>query len=184
MKHTFVLTALASALFFVGCRMNQPPLEAQSAPPAVVPDPPKPVEPKPDEPKVVPDKPIAVTLEIMQNVAPRGKVVGFSMTARNTTKDTQMLNFTSGQSFDIAATPEAAKDEKKEVVWRWSHDKIFTQALRGEKLAPGQAKTWSAMWNQTGNDDNPLPRGKYVIQAWITANGGLKAAPVMLELAD
>ena len=71
-----------------------------------------------------------------------------------------------------------------EASWRWSHDKAFTRALRQQKLAPGEAKTWTATWDQTDNNGNPLPRGKYVIEAWITANGGLKAPPAALELKD
>lgn len=172
MKHNFVLPALASALF-VACHFHQTPTSAQTTPTSAQTAPAPPVAPEP----------IAVALQIAPNPARRGTLVGFSLTAHNTTQATQTLRFSSGQSFDITATPEAAKTEK-DAGWRWSHGKIFTMALRTEKLAPGQAKTWTATWNQSDDQNVPLPRGKYTIAAWITANGGLKAAPATLELAD
>lgn len=182
MKLTLVLPALTGALFFVGCHMTQLPVVAQNASPAA-----SPLagaeEPKQDKPKDAPE-PLVLTLQIAENPVARGKIVNFTMTLRNTTQETQTLRFNSGQSFDITATPADVNGEKKEVVWRWSHDKMFTRALRSEIMAPGQAKTWTATWNQTDNKDVPLPRGKYTIQAWITANGGLKAPPATLDLTD
>lgn len=163
MKRHF-LPALMGALLFTGA-LNPLNARAETAP----------VSP------VVPE-PIAVTLQIALNPARRGTIVTFSLTARNTTPVTQTLRFASGQSFEITATPEAAKSG--EAVWHWSHGKIFTQALRSEKLAPGQAKTWTATWNQSDDNGASLPRGKYTITAWITANGSLKAAPAMLELSE
>ena len=161
MKRYF-LPALTGALFLI-CRFV-PSADAETTPVA-------PVAP-----------PIAVTLQITPNPARRGTVVGFSLTARNTGPKTQTLRFNSGQSFEIIATPEAAKDGA--AVWHWSHGKSFMQSLRSEKLAPGQAKTWTATWNQSDDRAATLPRGKYTITAQVTANGGLKAAPAMLELTD
>ncbi len=162
MKRYF-LPALTGTLLLI-CRFVVPPAHAETTPVAPVPP------------------PITVTLQIMPNPARRGTNVGFSLTARNTTQTTQTLRFNSGQSFEITATPEAAKDG--EAVWHWSHGKFFTQSLRSEKLAPGQAKTWTATWNQSDDRAATLPRGKYTITARVTANGGLKAVLATLELTD
>jgi hypothetical protein len=66
--------------------------------------------------------------------------VGFLLQVMNTTEAPVELNFTTGQSFDFVVL-----DGQREV-WRWSHDQMFTQALRRETLEPGASLRFEASW--------------------------------------
>jgi hypothetical protein len=125
-------------------------------------------------------EPITVSFSLAQNVSGLGRVVAFSLTARNTGNEEQALLFNSGQNFEITATPINAK--AKQPLWHWSNDKRFTQALRRENIRPGESKTWTAIWQGEDNNGNPAPRGLYLLEATITANGGLKPAPITLDV--
>lgn len=110
----------------------------------------------------------------------RGQLVRFTLTVRNTGKNAQKLTFNSGQSFDITATPSG----RPEPAWRWSHDKMFTMALRELTLKAGATQSWTATWEQTDNDGNPVPRGEYSIAGRIVANGGIAAPPLTITLSN
>ena len=125
-------------------------------------------------------EPIVVSFSLAQNVSGLGRVVAFSLTARNTSDETQTLLFNSGQNFEITATLLNAK--AKQPLWRWSNDKMFTQAVRRDTLRPGESKTWTAVWQGEDNLGNPAPRGQYQLDATITANGDLKATPITLDV--
>jgi hypothetical protein len=136
-----------------------------------------PAKSKEEKPKT---EPIAVSFSLAQNVSGLGRVVAFSLTARNTSNEAQTLLFNSGQNFEITATPVNAK--AKQPLWRWSNDKMFTQALRRETLRAGESKTWTAIWQGEDNNGNSAPRGPYLLEATIMANGGLKPAPITLDV--
>lgn len=59
----------------------------------------------------------------------------------NTTEAPVELTFTSGQSYDFVVYDAAGAE-----VWRWSSEQMFTQALREERVAPGETLTYSAIW--------------------------------------
>jgi hypothetical protein len=89
-------------------------------------------------------------------------------TLRNTTPDPIMLQFPSGQSYDLKI-----RNEKGEVVYAWSADKIFAQMFRTETFNPGER-------NYVVRVPLPsLPTGKYVVDAYLTtATPGSYAASV------
>lgn len=128
--------------------------------------------------------PIAVTFALAQNISGLGRVVAFSLTARNASTETQTLTFNSSQNFDITATPIKDGVKVSNPVWRWSNDKLFTAALRSEKLLPGESKIWSAVWQGDDNLGNFVTRGQYLLEAMVMANGGLKAAPLQVEVRN
>lgn len=59
------------------------------------------------------------------------------MTLRNGTAQTLKLVFPSGQDFDVVI-----RDDKGNVVYRWSDGRAFTMIVRTVELAPGEAKTF------------------------------------------
>jgi hypothetical protein len=59
------------------------------------------------------------------------------MTLRNGTSQTLKLVFPSGQDFDVVL-----RDDKGNVVYRWSDGGAFTMIVRTVELAPGEAKTF------------------------------------------
>lgn len=168
-------------LLSAGCHAAEPPASPAASVPIASPVQAAPTDPKAPEPakdeKAVEKAPIAVGFALAQN-GTRGRVMAFSITARNITNAPQNLIFPSSQSFDISATPVNAKAP----VWRWSSDKLFTRAIRRETLTPGETKTWSAIWEGEDINGNLAPRGQYTIEAVIKANGGLKAAPLTIDV--
>ncbi len=191
-NHSISLVGLAltcGLMNLVGCQPRREVPPTATTPPDI---PPAPIivppanqqaeNPSPDQkPEEKPaESPLQVTLATDKDSYARGATIQFTITVHNTSKIMQALQFRSGQSFDITATPEG----KSEAAWRWSHDKFFTMALRSERLRPDEKKTYTATWDQTDNQGNVVARGSYVMEAKITANGGIKAAPLTLKLAD
>lgn len=82
--------------------------------------------------------------------------VNFVFTVENGGTNPVELEFRSGKVADIVVY----EDETK--VWRWSDDKMFTQALGTETLEPGQSFTHEVTW------EDPSP-GEYVAEASLDA---------------
>jgi Intracellular proteinase inhibitor len=82
----------------------------------------------------------------------------FSLQVTNTTAAPVALDFRTGQEFDFVVL------RGTEEVWRWSGDRMFTQALRTDTLAAGETRTYSASWA-------PLPRaaGEYTVRGLLSA---------------
>lgn len=74
--------------------------------------------------------------------------VEFAFTVENASTESVELEFRSGLVADFVVL---ADDEE---VWRYSDGMMFTQALQSETLAPGEAFTYPATW------DDPTP-GEY-----------------------
>lgn len=180
-----IISALAviGAMVIAGCRIKSPmpgantgPSSGPQLPPPVVVTPSENTKPKP------PASAITVTLTSDKTTYRSGETVRFTITARNTSQQAVTLQFNSGQNFDITAKKHLKTDSP--ILWQWSHDKMFTMALRQVKFAPGEKQTWTATWDQTDSEGNILPRGNYTIEAKLTANSGIPAAPILIGLID
>ena len=77
----------------------------------------------------------------------------------NTTESPVELTFTSGQSYDFVVYDGAGTE-----VWRWSSEQMFTQALREERVAPGETLTYSAIWAPA-----PGTAGEFEVVGILTA---------------
>lgn len=129
---------------------------------------------------------LTVTLKTDKSTYGRGETVNFTITARNTGATPRVLNFSSGQNFDITATPRDGEEEQNdtEPVWRWSRGRMFTRMLRRITLAPGEEMNWTATWEQTTNNGDAAPRGEYTMRATLTAAERIESKSVVLTLAD
>jgi len=76
------------------------------------------------------------------------------------------LEFGSGQTYEFVI-----KDEKGQVVYRWSDGRAFTLAIRKESFGPGE-KVYAFLVRLSDKDGQPLPEGKYTAEAWLTTTGG------------
>ena len=110
---------LMIGLFVPGCSAPQP---AAEVPPEAV---------------VVKTDSLATSLE----VEVRPGMVRFILHATNPTKNTIKLDFTSGQRSDFIV-----QDGSGAEVWRWSSDRMFTQALGTEMVAAGGSLRYEAEW--------------------------------------
>lgn len=82
--------------------------------------------------------------------------VEFAFTVINTGSEPVDLEFRSGQVADFTVS------EDNSVVWQWSEDKMFTQALQSETIAPDESVTYSGLW------PDPDP-GSYTVIATLEA---------------
>ncbi len=103
------------------------------------------------------------TANLMPPVDPQRSVplLTARLTLRNTTPHPVQLTFPSGQTYDLVI-----RNEKGEVVYRWSDGKFFTMAIRNESFS-GE-KNW-VITVRLGAEGKPWPPGKYVAEGWLTA---------------
>lgn len=66
--------------------------------------------------------------------------VSFTYRVTNVSEQPVELNFSSGQSFDVVV--ESGGTE----IWRWSDDRLFTQAIRQVAIAAGETLSFDATW--------------------------------------
>ncbi len=98
------------------------------------------------------------------------------LTLRNTAEPIQ-LTFPSGQSYDFVI-----KNEKGDILYRWSDGKAFTMAIREETFGPGE-KDFVIQVRLGGKDGKPFPQGKYIAEGWLTTMGAkAHAASVGFEM--
>lgn len=71
--------------------------------------------------------------------------VHFRLHATNTSDAPVVLEFASGQRFDFIV-----RDAGGSEVWRWSEDRMFTQALGQESIPPGETVTFDGTWPTQG----------------------------------
>jgi hypothetical protein len=83
--------------------------------------------------------------------------VAFAFVATNPDADPVDVTFRSGQVADIAVYGNDRAE-----VWRWSDDRMFTQAVRTETVEPGGSLSHRAVW------EDPEP-GEYVAEASLEA---------------
>lgn len=63
----------------------------------------------------------------------------------NSSTEPVEITFPTGQSFDFVVMQEG------EEAWRWSADKMFTQAFRTETLGAGETEVYRATWTPPPN---------------------------------
>jgi len=97
-----------------------------------------------------------MSLEGALSIESADDAVSFSLTVTNVGDAPAELRFRSGLSADVVVL------EGDRTVWRWSDDRLFTQAMRTEVLAPGTSADFGATW------DDPEP-GSYEAVATLAA---------------
>ncbi len=90
--------------------------------------------------------------------------IGLALQVTNTSAEPVRLTFPTGQSYDFVVSDGARE------IWRWSADRMFTQAFRTETVAPGATLEYEATWTP--------PAG---VRGEITATGILTAQEHRIE---
>lgn len=118
------------------------------------------------------------TLLTAQTDYPRGGTIVFHFNVSNPTNSSIHYDFSTAQQFDVAVT-----DPNGVVVWRWSQNRAFEQALTAIDLRPGETKHYTAVWYT--KDTPSLSAGTYTATATLTptvrpaVRGGLLVNPDM-----
>jgi len=106
----------------------------------------------------------AVGLHVIATISgPSGGSIGFTVGIENSTGTAKTLVFSSGQFFDIEVSNRSG-----DVVWRWSHDKYFTQSGWDIGLEAGGSYVRGATWDLKDNNGRSVPPGTYGCRIWIT----------------
>jgi hypothetical protein len=109
----------------------------------------------PREPAAAPsDSPLLPSVQATAG----GGTVQFVLQVTNVSEGPVELHFPSGQSFDFVVRQGGRE------VWRWSGDRMFTQALRFETLAVGETRTYEASWTPPSGAE-----AEYVVTGVLTA---------------
>jgi hypothetical protein len=87
------------------------------------------------------------------------------LTLRNTTDKPVVLEFGSGQRYNLEI-----QDEHGKVVYRWSDDRAFTMMFGQESLGPGE-KSYTVEVRLADGEGRALAPGKYNAEGSITATG-------------
>ena len=90
--------------------------------------------------------------------------VTFVFRVTNTTGEAVTLTFRSGQTGDIAVY-DADTDE---LVWQWSSDRMFTQAIDHETIDSGESLAFEYRWNDP-------PAGAYTAVATLESDVDARA---------
>jgi hypothetical protein len=98
------------------------------------------------------------------HVSPDSRGWLIRMTLRHTAGEPLRLDFASGQIFDIAI-----KNEKGEVVYRWSADKSFIAALQSIEVS-GE-RNWATLVAGSAIPGSNRA-GRFTVDAWLTTLGG------------
>ena len=69
--------------------------------------------------------------------------VTFVFRVTNTASETVTLTFRSGQTGDVTVYDA----DTGVLVWQWSHDRMFTQAIDHETIDPGGTLAFEYRWN-------------------------------------
>jgi hypothetical protein len=102
---------------------------------------------------------------------PAGAVMAVRLTLRSTAAEPVLLQFPSGQSFDLKIHNEAG-----EIVYTWSADKLFAMVFREERFGPGE---------RTYGFPVPLlnlPPGRYKAEGYLTTLPRMYGAEVSFEI--
>ena len=99
-----------------------------------------------------------MALDATLDVSMGRRGVEFALTVSNASTEPVELAFRSGFVADFAVF------EDDEEVWRWSDDRVFTQAIATETLTPGESFTQTGTWE----DHEP---GRYEVEATLATTG-------------
>lgn len=84
------------------------------------------------------------------------------------------LSASSGQQYDLVVRQRGA------VIWQWSHDKAFVQALRETTMAPGETLTFNGAWDQRDLQGRQVEAGAYDVSAAFF--GAQRGGPRSIEV--
>ena len=105
----------------------------------------------------------SITLD--RDTGPSVPVMTARLSLRNATDKPVRLAFSSGQRYDLEL-----KNERGDVVYRWSEGRAFTMEL-GEEIIESGERNYVVTVRLADKEGKPLAQGKYTAVGWITTMG-------------
>lgn len=122
--------------------------------------------------------PLALEASLGARTVASGAAVRMTLVVRNTGPAPVGLMFTSGQRAEFIV-----RRPRGDEVWRWSHDKAFTQAIQTLPLRPQEPLTIAETWDQRDLQGRPVDPGAYeVIAVFLGRLGDGRAIPPLPPL--
>jgi hypothetical protein len=97
---------------------------------------------------------------------PTGETITFVISIKNNTSTQQTLTFPSTMMFDIIVLEPGTT----RVIWRWSADKVFAQALTGLSFNPKETKIFIEDWDQKDSNKVQVASSVYDSQGIIASD--------------
>ncbi len=85
-----------------------------------------------------------------------GELVDVTLTVHNRGERPITITFASGQRYDLLI-----RRPRGDEVWRWSHDKAFTQIVQTLALRAGEAVSFKEAWDQRDLQGRRVDPGTY-----------------------
>ncbi len=101
---------------------------------------------------------IEAALKIKERRFRAGEVLSFSLEILNTQDKTLKLFFPTSKIYDFVVYDESGKE-----VYRWSRNKLFTQAITRIVLKPRETRVFSLEWDQKVEFGEKAKPGNYQI---------------------
>lgn len=99
---------------------------------------------------------LLITLTTDKQVYRTTDPIAVALTVSNQDNQTYQAIFSSGKKYDFYLFDESGKE-----IWRWSQDKMFSQAFSKFNIEPDQPKTFVIIFNQLLASGEKLKPGKY-----------------------
>lgn len=113
-------------------------------------------------------------LEVTVLVSSQATSHTFTLRVCNPGDQTARRGFGDAQRFDFEVY-----DGGQDPVWRWSEGRMFAQVIGGETWKPGECREdWSATWQGTDGDGDPVAPGNYQVVGVLTAFTPERSEPV------
>jgi hypothetical protein len=109
-----------------------------------------------DEPAAEPS-PAAARLASSLHVESYADSARFSLLVTNPADQPVELTYPTGQSFDFVV------EQNGRELWRWSDDRVFTQAIRQETLGPEETLNFAATWTPPAGAE-----GEFTVRGMLT----------------
>ena len=105
-----------------------------------------------------------------------GQTVNLALMLTNPTDSPLILSFPSSHQYDFLIL------RGDQAVWRWSHERLFAQALTQLALMPHETRAIRARWDQKDPDGNQVPFGAYKALGQILAKEKTYTATTSLSI--
>jgi hypothetical protein len=102
--------------------------------------------------------------------------IAMALTVLNPGGSPQRVSLASSQQFDFLLYQE------EKVIWRWSADKLFAQALSSLTLEPGLPVTYLVKFDQKLASGDYLPPGRYQLVGVLASKEKPSSQPVDIEI--
>jgi hypothetical protein len=118
-----------------------------------------------------------IDLKMGLEVSEEENATNFKFTVKNNAATDAVLEFSSGQQFEVTVM-----NENGEEVYRFSEGRVFTQAFQNLTIPAGESVEWLDSWKH----DDSISTGKYEVKVKIVALtiNGKSFDPKMLVVSD